>query len=284
MFPWVYGFAWNFGNIIFLGAFFSVLAVVLGTIMTAGWRAVRDRKDRLEGRIRWHGDFHDLPSSARTCRHVFTGEFRWRQCEREFDCRACPDHHNLQQREGSTRSSAVLQGGYVDVLGLYFPLHRFYHRGHTWIEQAEDQCVMIGLDEFARRVVGPVSALQLPARGSRLTVGDTAWKMKDDRGTEFRVLAPVDGVVLGSSMKSDGWMLRMMPDAPLAAMAHLLRGAEVQPWIVSESERLQSILARQTGDGIGVTLADGGTLADDLPAMNPGLDWTSIRRELLLEG
>ena len=50
-------------HFIFMGAFYSVLAVVAMTLLFALWRSRRGLPHVEE--IRWHSDFHDLPSSDR---------------------------------------------------------------------------------------------------------------------------------------------------------------------------------------------------------------------------
>jgi len=52
--PWIYGFNWNAGHIIFLGAFYMVLAALVATVASAAIRSRRAlRMDQAEA-IRWH--------------------------------------------------------------------------------------------------------------------------------------------------------------------------------------------------------------------------------------
>ena len=57
---------------IFLGAFYSVLTVVITTMLYAIWRSIRALRRGETEHIRWHSDFHDLPAADRACRHVLT--------------------------------------------------------------------------------------------------------------------------------------------------------------------------------------------------------------------
>ena len=282
MFPWVYGFSWSVGNIIFLGTFFIVLAVVCSTIITALRRATRDRRQHLEDTIRWHEDFHDLPSTARSCRHVFTGEFKQRLCEREFDCRKCTDHEKLARMAEAVPATQPSTGDHIELLGMQFPLRRLYHRGHTWIEETDDHCLLVGLDGFACRVIGQSRVARWPAEGERIAVNGGVCTIGCSNGAELRVLSPVDGIVVALGEQTEDWLIKVKPDRPLDEMTHLLRGAEVRTWLVHELERLQSILACQLNDDVGFALADGGALVDDLPRTYPGLDWASVGREFLL--
>ena len=98
MFPWSPEFAWDATHVAFFGALYSVLATVAGTLALAAWRARRDAREGRAAAIAWHGDFQEMPASARACRHQLTGKAPGRACENGFDCRPCDAH-------GTSRSS-----------------------------------------------------------------------------------------------------------------------------------------------------------------------------------
>jgi len=85
--PWIYGFHWNLGHIIFLGAFYIVLSTLAVTLFAAARRSRRAILDHRVEQIGWHADFHELAPRDRVCRHVLTGEFKSRECPHAFDCR-----------------------------------------------------------------------------------------------------------------------------------------------------------------------------------------------------
>ena len=95
MLPGIYGFAWDTGHIVFLGAFYAVLTVILITLTAATVRSVRAfRLGRVDA-VRWHSEFHDLPAEARRCRHALTGGIPGRTCDNGFDCRSCATHGRI---------------------------------------------------------------------------------------------------------------------------------------------------------------------------------------------
>jgi glycine cleavage system H lipoate-binding protein len=272
MLPWNYGFHWNAGHVIFLGAFYAVLIVVAATLIFAALRSRRDLRARREERIRWHSDFHDLPARDRVCRHVLTGEFRTRECPHSFDCRECETHEKLVERR-PVRTVEEEE----ELFGMSFPLDRFYHRGHAWARPEADGTVTVGLDELGRRVLGTPEAINLPKPGERLQVNGTAFSFRK-RGANVRVLSPIDGEVVAS----DGCCLKVKPESTgEGAFRHLLRGAEVKPWLMREMERLQLVL---TAEGAPPTLADGGVPVDDIAACYPRADWDAVCGEMFLEG
>ncbi len=61
---------------------------------------------------------------------------------------------------------------------------------------------------------------------------------------------------------------------------HLLHGAEVQPWITAEMERLRTPLR---GPDFLPTLTDGGEPVADCTRSAPEADWDGIWGEMFLE-
>ena len=275
MLPWNYGFHWNAGHVIFLGAFYTVLATVCATLIAA---ARRSRRALLEHRVEdigWHADFHDLPARDRVCRHVLTGEFQHRECPNAFDCRKCEPHARLIEHQpvapGHTEE---------DLFGMAFPLDRFYHRGHTWAHPEPDGTVTVGLDDLGSRLLGVPDSVDLPQPHAHVAVNGTAFRVHK-RDANVRVLSPVDGEVVETGGPNRGWYLRVKPDAGgELAFRHLLRGAEIRPWVMREMERLQLALVAQDQ---APTLADGGVPVADIAAGYPKADWDAVCGEMFLE-
>jgi Glycine cleavage H-protein len=275
MFPWNYGFHWGIASYIFLGAFYTVLVVVVTTLVAAFLRARRDlRRNATEG-IRWQGDFHDLPAADRVCRHVLTGEFRQRECPHAFDCRECATHANLIEH----RAAAVPDESETDIFGMSFPASRLYHRGHTWAHPEPDGTVTIGLDDLGARLLGTPDEVILPEPGAQVRTNGTAFRVRR-READVRILSPVDGEVVETGGADRPYFLRVKPIDGAIDMRHLLRGAEVKPWLMREMERLQLAL---TMEGASVpSLADGGVPVPDIAAAYPQTDWDAVCGEMFL--
>ena len=271
MLPWNYGFQWNTGHIIFLGAFYLVLTVVCVTVLAAIRRSRRALAEHRAEEIAWHADFHELPARDRVCRHVLTGEFQRRECPHAFDCRECATHASLMKRHPLAAADRCEE----DLFGMAFPLDRFYHRGHTWAHSEKDGTVTIGLDDLGARLLGAPEGVDLPQPGTRVHANGTAFRIRK-RGTDVRVLAPVDGEVVETGGPDRPWYLKLRPaSGSELAFRHLLRGAEVRPWILREMERLQLAL--------GPTLADGGVPVTDIAANCTDANWDGVCGEMFLE-
>ena len=263
-------------HVIFLGLFYTVLAVLSATVALSLFRAAQDFRVRRAEAICWQATFPDLPARERVCRHEFTGEFAHRTCDRAFDCRECQTHAALVAERPP---DAVPLPREADVFGLEFPLDRFYHRGHAWAHPQPDGTVTVGLDALGARLVAEPDAIELPAVGSHIQTNGAAWHVRK-RGADVRILSPLDGEVVATSDSQNGWYLKVKPDGGQLDARPLLRGAEIRPWIAREMERLQSALAPA---GQAPTMADGGVPVDDIAASYPDADWDAVCSEIFLQ-
>lgn len=264
---------------IFLGIFYSVVAAIFATLIIATRRVLKNLKSGDADEISWHDDFVDLHSSAKVCRHVITGELESRICPNGFDCRICELHPKLLLAEAVSHSKAPNSRKDGDsIFGLKMPVDRMYHRGHTWVKKENDNTLTVGLDDFGRRIIGKPDTIELPKIGSELHVNGTGWMFEKD-GTKIRVLSPVEGKVIAAGNGEDDFYIRVQPQNGID-LRHLLKGEEIRPWIMREMERLETMLASEK---VGISLADGGELVNDLSKNYPGIDLDNVLGEVFLE-
>jgi len=276
MFPFVYEFNWSPVHIIFLSLFFIVAAVILSTVSIALLRAYKAFRKRHHESIQWEADFEDLPTVARACRHQIAGEIACRTCNHEFDCRSCAVHLTFLDKN----APAVSPAGQEETLyGFTMPLDRYYHRGHTWVKYEGDGIYSIGLDDFGQRIVGTPDAVELPSVGSWLNANGNGWVIRKGKAA-LRVLSPIDGTVVQTGSEKHGWSLKVRGGDPETETRHLLRGSEIKPWIMREFERLEMAVSPA---GVGVSLADGGELVQDLWKQAPQVDWDGVWGEMFLQ-
>lgn len=277
MLPGIYEFAWDEGHIIFLGIFYSVVAIVVSTLVISVVRALRRARARGVEAAVWHADFEELPERDRRCRHELAGEIASRVCGNGFDCRHCSEHPEFLA--AAAASPLPPAEANVVVAGFSVPGDRLYHRGHTWVREEDDGTLAVGLDDLGAHLMGRPDAIELPPVGTRLVANGTAWRATK-RGVSVRVLAPVDGEVVAIGGPDDDWSLRLRPDGERADVRHLLSAAEARPWMLREVERLQLALATE---GVGAALADGGVPVDDLASAIPADQFDDVCGLFFLE-
>jgi hypothetical protein len=279
MFPWSPEFVWDVAHLLFFGAFYAVVAVVGAMLLRATLQARKNAGQAAS--VAWHAEFQDLPSGARACRHQLTGEAPDRTCDNAFDCRSCAVHPSFVRRRAATGPAGPGRSGGplgVDHFGLSMPSDRFYHRGHTWVRPEADGTVTVGLDDLGKRLVGNPATVDLPVPGTSLVVNGCACRMATG-ATEVRVLSPVEGQVVAARGEGNAWTLKVRPTGALDTR-HLLSGDEVRPFVLRELERLERALGSKE---VGLALADGGEVVQDLGRVLPRAAYDTLLGEMFLE-
>ena len=269
MFPWVDGFRWSVGHIVFLSSFFAVVLTIVSTVASAAWRTACDFRAHRATELCWRENFAALPKAERHCRHALAGRVASRICDNAFDCCQCAKFPEL---------AALPPKIHSENAGINYSDQRLYHRGHTWVRPEEDGSVTVGLDDFAQHLIGHPDFVALPVKGGEIERDGVAWRMMKN-GYEIRVRAPLEGTVVETGGAEEGWYLRLRPRSPVD-LRHLLYGAEVAGWLSRELDRLQlQFSARDAAS----CLADGGTLIPDLMDVMPTADWDTVLASTFLE-
>ncbi len=178
----------------------------------------------------------------------------------------------------------------VWVAGFQLPEGLHYHRGHTWARVESDEAAVVGLDDFARRLTDPVSAVRLPPVGAWLRQGEPAFTLRQD-GREAALVAPIEGEVLAHNpalaerpgLASDdpygrGWLVRVRPASLGANLRNLLSGSLARRFMEDARAALDLRLMAFSGS----VLQDGGEPASDFARHLAPADWRGLVREFLL--
>lgn len=165
------------------------------------------------------------------------------------------------------------------------------HPGHAWARVEADGRVAVGLDDFAHKLIGPLSAVALPGKGERLGQGRRALSLRADGG-QVDVLAPVSGVVaevnplaasspgrLHEDPYGDGWLVKLQPRQGLHTnLKQLLSGDMARLAMERAAEGLRARLTPE----LGALAADGGTPVHGFARELDPEGWEALAREFLL--
>lgn len=178
----------------------------------------------------------------------------------------------------------------VWVAGFQVPEGLHYHRGHTWARVDSDGAVVVGLDDFARRLVGPAADVRLPRPGEWLRPGEPAFDVRAD-GRTAALVAPLEGEVLAlnpdvvarPALATDdpygrGWLVKLRPAGLTAGLRNLLSGSLARRFMEDAREALDLRLMAATGS----VLHDGGEPAADFARHLPEGEWRRLVRDFLL--
>jgi len=181
--------------------------------------------------------------------------------------------------------------GARDTSNLFaVPDGRFFHPGHAWLRVDGPDVVTVGVDDFARRLVGTPSAIVLPEVGAAVTQGAPAWSVVAD-GRQVAMLSPVDGTVVAVNERARrdpelahnqpyeaGWLLKVQSSRLAANLKQLISGQAARRWMEDLTGQLQA----EFTPALGHVAQDGGTVLDGLArAIDPD-GWDEIARRFFL--
>ena len=145
----------------------------------------------------------------------------------------------------------------------------FFSDGHAWARIDPGGRVRVGLDDFARKALGRIERVELPAKDATVQRGEPMFAVRRGDGI-VRFLAPVSGRVthvnqdllahpdwLAESPYEEAWVCLIEPSDLAGELAALRIGKPVVDWYQSEIVRLGKI---------------GGPAADGTPQV----DWRTL--------
>jgi glycine cleavage system H lipoate-binding protein len=178
----------------------------------------------------------------------------------------------------------------VWVSGYQLPEDRFYHLGHMWVRPLGADTAAVGLDDFARRLVGPAKSLVMPTVGSKFAAGQPAFRVLSENGGASLV-TPLTGEVLEVNPRLEthpalatdepygrGWLVKMRTRDLASGVRNLLSGSLARRWTEDARERLDLQLVALSGS----VLQDGGEPVADFARHLPEEDWRRLVQEFLL--
>lgn len=134
------------------------------------------------------------------------------------------------------------------VEGYNLPDDLYYEENHYWV-RPEGGLLVVGMDDFAQKLAGPVVYVQLPTEGKRLAAGKKFARVESGKWLG-KINAPVNGELAASNEALEtkpglinedcygaGWMFKIRPDDP-AELERLIHGpAAVEAWVKADIKR-----------------------------------------------
>jgi glycine cleavage system H protein len=150
-----------------------------------------------------------------------------------------------------------------EIEGFKFQKTYLYHPSHLWFKK-EKEGYLIGLDDFAVKIIAPVRKVHLPKAGMRVEEGGELISITSGYDKKASIMAPFSGIVkkknkrlekkpqlIEESPYEEGWLLHFIPEEEKG-----LFSSGLGEWIRKEWEEVRSI----AGEKSLMTLPDGGRI------------------------
>jgi glycine cleavage system H lipoate-binding protein len=170
----------------------------------------------------------------------------------------------------------------------------FYGPGHTWARLEANGAVRVGIDDFARRLMGRVDRIESAPAGAALGRTDAAFVVH--QGAKTAAFAPpVEGVVTSvndrvlrdpADLEADpygaGWLMLLEPRRLAHDLRELRIADEARTWLRGEVARVRDFVASQIpADAVGATAQDGGVPVAGVLEQMDDRAWERFESEFL---
>jgi glycine cleavage system H protein len=184
------------------------------------------------------------------------------------------------------------KAGVVRVEGYTMPESLYYHQGHTWVAPQDAATAVMGIDEFAGKLMGKPDSIKFPRVGKRYRQGEKVLSLRRDEKT-LEVLCPIDGEVIainGRAIESPdvlasepygaGWLVMFKTRDLQRNLRNLLSGEFARSWMEESAVQLRSMFA----GSLGVVYQDGGLPEEGLATQLSAEDWKKlVKRNFMVD-
>jgi glycine cleavage system H protein len=136
----------------------------------------------------------------------------------------------------------------MEIQGYDMPDDLYYDENHFWVK-AEDDLLVMGMNDFAQQLAGEIVYVQLPFEGKKLKKGKKFAQIESGKWLG-KVYAPVNGelaennqalesnpALINEDCYGEGWMFKIQANN-MSELNDLMRGAEAaKEWLLAEIEK-----------------------------------------------
>ncbi len=177
----------------------------------------------------------------------------------------------------------------TSVDGISMPVKLNFHDAHLWVKEIDESTAVVGIDDFARRLVGDIDKIILPLEKMNVEEGETCVRVqKDKRVANLRT--PLTGKILEvnkalkekpsllfSDPYGEGWLYKIRTWRLGEQVSGLLSGETAENWMEKTMQRLRIGLSQE----VGMVAQDGGILHEDLSEHLKFKEWSRFVKEFL---
>jgi glycine cleavage system H protein len=166
-------------------------------------------------------------------------------------------------------------------------VERYFHPAHSWVLTSKSDAVVVGVDDFAQKMIGTIETIDLPPLGQPLTQGQVLATLRRGKKALAQV-APVSGVVVAVNDKlhrrpglvnespyDRGWIVKLAPASLNHDLRNLLKGSVAERW----EEAVRSELVNWFAPRLGTVLQDGGGVINNVSGLVSEEEWERLVHE-----
>lgn len=234
--------------------------------------------------------FRTLDGEQRKCRYMMMGIVDYKLCPKNYECYQCEIDQRMEETYGmhpALAISRIEEPIVVDEFILSPSL--YYFKGHVWVGRLNGK-IRLGIDDFARRLIGSVNDIKFSEINSELKNNEIAWEITVGK-KKAMMLSPINGKIVDINPEvmdnpkivscdpyERGWVYTIEPTNLEEDLRKLLSRNKAKEWLRQDSGRLHARLQKD----LGVTITDGGEIAPTLHKRLDEKEWSELMKEFFL--
>lgn len=176
------------------------------------------------------------------------------------------------------------------VEGYALPDSLYYHQGHMWVALQDSGIAVIGMDEFAGKLLGEPTRVKLPRLGEICRQGARTLSLQRNEKIAD-VLSPLDGQVVAVNGRviddpgmvakepyGNGWLMMIKPRDIKRGVRNLISGAVARSWIEESAATLRFVFS----GSLGPVYQDGGLPEDGLSDQMEDAAWEKLASQVFM--
>ncbi len=189
-------------------------------------------------------------------------------------------------------AAAEAAGSFAHRLaGFLAPPDVMFHPGHAWARVESSDTVLVGMNDFAAKLLGSADSISLPKPGSKVKQGSLGWGFKTDSRV-IHMLSPVEGEVIevndavanspGAAFEDpygSGWLFKVKSSNLTSNTKNMIPTAMVGEWFESLRQSLSGRGSSKPGEPM---YADGGEPVRGIARAVEPERWDELAREFFL--
>jgi len=183
-----------------------------------------------------------------------------------------------------------LTGAAPRVEGYALPEALYYHQGHSWVAPQGADTAIVGIDDFAGKLIGSPTSITVPKPGEIFRQGEKGWTISQS-DKQVKMVFPVDGKVvavneavlknptlIASEPYGRGWLFIIKSRSLQRNLRNLLSGSVARRWMEESATAFRTMFSGK----LGIVYQDGGLPEDGLADYISAKEWREITGRLFM--
>ncbi len=232
----------------------------------------------------WKDALLELSPNFRPCIHTMKKRIKFRRCTNKYRCSSC--EFNQYFEDTFWIETLITPINMLKVWGISIPQGFYLHPSHLWVRLQGSSEALIGLDEFVKKIFGPLHKIRVPLMGKRVRKDKKHITIKKD-SLIAKIPFPLSGIILEVNPRVwenkpwepsscyEEWLLKIRS----TNLSEEIKGLMIDEESKDFMEKEINLLTEHIEEVYGPLCVDGGEISGNLYEKMPHLNWKKLIKD-----